>query len=72
MPMVATMGEASNEIPPRPAHNPKGPGDFRPRLCCSSLEYHLIHFAPRALPGTKIAHGRAHARVIQRFLELRA
>ena len=33
--------------------------------------YRLIHVAPRALPGTKIAHGRAHAGVNQRFPCLR-
>ena len=66
------MGEVSNEVPPSPARNPPGPGDFRLWLCRSSLMYHLIHFASRSLPETKIAVGRAHARVNQRILDSRA
>jgi len=49
------MGKASNEVPPRAAHYPQGPGDIRPWRRCSSLMYHVIHIAPRALPGTNIA-----------------
>src|SRR5688572_12462318 len=32
--------------------------------------YHLIHITPRALPGTNIAHGRAHAGIHLRFLDV--
>ena len=53
-PIVRTMGEASNEVPPRPARNPAGPDDIRPWRRCSSLVYRVIHHAPRALPGTNI------------------